>query len=262
MSAPRLLFVQHADDCPPGWFGEEVAGAGLAYDVVHGSRGDQIPHNLDGYAGLVVLGGEMGANDDADHAWLTPTKALIATVVRRNQWFLGICLGHQLAAVGLGGRVIKNPHGQATGLTLVTLTATGRTDPLLGAIPDGARAVQWNHDIVSVLPSGATILTTAPDGTAQAVRYADRAWGVQFHPETSPAIFNRWTLDYRSAYVPLDFDLDAIARDVTAAGPQLRAAWAPLAVRFATFVRQSAEDGNQEVRSSGLSTTSPVNVSS
>lgn len=238
-----------------------MAEAGLAYDVVHGARGDQVPSDLDGYAGLVVLGGEMGANDDADHAWLAPTKALIAAVVRRNQWFLGICLGHQLAAVGLGGRVIENPHGQSTGLTPVTLTATGRTDPLLGAIPDGARAVQWNRDIVSVLPSGATILATAPDGTAQAVRYADRAWGVQFHPETSAAIFNRWTVDCRSAYVPLGFDLDAIAGDVAAAEPQLRTTWAPLAVRFATFVRQSAEDGRREVRSSDVATTSPVSVS-
>lgn len=238
MSPSRLLFLQHADDCPPGWFGEWIRDSGLDYDVVHGGRGDEIPAELGTYAGLAVLGGEMGANDDADNAWLTPTKTLIASVVRANRCFLGICLGHQLAAAALGGEVIRNPHGESTGLTAVRLTTAGRSDPLLRSVPDGARAVQWNHDIVSRLPVGATLLATAPDGTAQAVRYGDWAWGVQFHPETSPAIFNSWTVDNRSAYVPAGFDLARIASGIAAAESELRSAWAPLAARFAALVQQ------------------------
>lgn len=238
MSAARLLFIQHADDCPPGWFGDWLGDSGVHFDVVHGGRGDEIPTELGMYAGLVVLGGEMGANDDADHPWLTPTKALIASVVRANRCFLGICLGHQLAAAALGGEVIRNPHGESTGLTPVTLTDAGQGDPLLCSVANSARAVQWNHDIVSSLPEGATLLATSPDGTAQAVRYGDSAWGVQFHPETSPAIFRSWTVDNRSAYMPGGFDLAEIARGISAAEPELRRSWAPLAARFADLVRQ------------------------
>lgn len=262
VSAPRLLFVQHADDCPPGWFGEWVARAGLDYEVVHGVRGDEVPIDLDGYAGLVVLGGDMGANDDAAHPWLTPTKALIASAVRRNQWFFGICLGHQLAAAALGGRVVRNPHGQATGLTPVVLTAAGRTDSLLGGIPEGARSVQWNSDVVSVVPKEATVLATAPDGTAQAIRYGERAWGVQFHPEASPAIFNSWTFDQRSADVRPGFDLSTLALEVAAAEPQLRATWEPLVSRFASFVRRAAEDRCRGLRGSPQELVSPVRVAS
>lgn len=238
MSSARLLFVQHADDCPPGWFGEEVRAAGADYDVVHGGRGDAIPSDLGDYAGLVVLGGDMGANDDADNSWLTPTKQLIATVVHARRCFLGICLGHQLAAVALGGEVIHNPHGQSTGLTPVALTSAGRSDPLLSCVAPDSRAVQWNSDVVARLPAGAELLATSPDGTVQAARYGECAWGVQFHPEVSPATFSTWTVDMRSASVPPNVDLADLAREVSAAEPELRRAWAPLATRFAELARQ------------------------
>ena len=238
VTAPRLLIIQHSDDCPPAWFGEWFLDAGLAYDVVHGDRGEPIPPDLGDYAGLVVLGGDMGAYDDVDYPWLTPTKALIASVVHARQCFLGICLGHQLAAVALGGEVITNPRGPATGLTRVRLTQAGHVDRLLGSVNVDSRAVQWNHDIVSRLPKGASVLATAPDGTVQAARFSERAWGVQFHPETSPAVFETWTADLRSAYVPPGLDLAQISETIAAAEPELRAWWAPLARRFASLVRE------------------------
>jgi GMP synthase (glutamine-hydrolysing) len=238
VTAPRLLFVQHEQDCPPGWFGDWVQEAGVDYDVVYGDRGEQIPATLDGYAGLIVLGGDMGANDDADHPWLTPTKSLIAAVVRAEQCFLGICLGHQLAAVAMGGEVIRNPQGQSTGLTCVTLTAAGRDDPLLSCVPDAARAVQWNNDIVSGLPQGSELLATAPDGSAQAIRYGERAWGVQFHPEVSAALFAGWKVDRDSADAPPGSELTGISAAIAAAEPELRRAWTPLAVRFAQLASQ------------------------
>lgn len=239
VSEPRLVIVQHADDCPPAWFGTWFRDAGVDYDVVRGDRGERIPTDLGPYDGLVVLGGEMGAQDDAEHPWLTPTKTLIATVVSAGQCFLGICLGHQLAAVALGGEVIKNPRGHATGLTPVTLTPVGRVDPLLSSGGATARAVQWNHDIVSRLPPGGVALATAPDGAVQAARYGDRAWGVQFHPEASPAVFNGWTVDKRSAYVPPGLDLTEVAKSVADAQAELRRSWSPLAHRFAGLVRQT-----------------------
>lgn len=238
VSAPRLLIIQHADDCPPAWFGEWFRETGVEYDVLHGDRGEPVPADLGEYAGLVVLGGEMGANDDAEHGWLTPTKALIAVVVRARQCFLGICLGHQLAAVALGGEVVKNSRGHATGLTPVTLTEVGREDPLLRSIGPGSLAVQWNHDVVARVPPGASILATAPDGAVQAARFGDRAWGVQFHPEASPAVFNGWTVDKRSAYVPPGLNLADIAKTVADAESALRRSWAPLARRFAGLVRE------------------------
>jgi GMP synthase (glutamine-hydrolysing) len=231
----RLLVIQHEDDCPPAWFGEWFSEAGVAYDVVLGHRGEPVPADLDGYDGLVVLGGEMGANDDAEHAWLAPTKALISTVVAQGHCFLGICLGHQLASAALGGEVIVNPLGQAVGLTPVGLNTAGEADELMKVVDGGALSIQWNRDVTSRLPDGAVVLATSPDGTVQAARFAERAWGVQFHPEASPAVFASW-INAVSADGAGAGRLEQILREITDAEAQLRRSWAPLARRFAEIV--------------------------
>jgi GMP synthase (glutamine-hydrolysing) len=231
-----LLVIQHEDDCTAAWFGEWFLEAGLDYDVVLGHRGQPIPSVLDGYAGLVVLGGEMGANDDASCPWLTPTKALIARSIADGAWFLGICLGHQLAAVALGGEVTVNPHGLALGLKSIRLTEAGRRDELLSVVGDAARSLQWNSDIVSRLPVGATELATAPDQSVQAARFGPRAWGLQFHPEASPDVFDTWA---RAATLARPDDgpaLAAVSAELVRAEADLRRDWAAVALRWARLV--------------------------
>ena len=125
----------------------------------------------------------MGANDDADHAWLAPTKALVRLAAATGVPTLGICLGHQLSAVALGGRVDRNPRGQQIGVLDVGWTEAAAEDPLLGPLAGPVRAVQWNNDLVLDLPEGAVVLARTPHDEVQAVRYADTVWGVQWHPE-------------------------------------------------------------------------------
>ena len=242
MTVAPVLVVQHEDECPPGWFGEWFVAAGLPFDVLPAHRsGHDVPPVLGVYySGLVVLGGEMGAYDDEAHPWLAATKSLIASTVRSGRPFLGICLGHQLAAVALGGQVTRNPHGHATGLTPLGLNAVGRDDVLLGAQQAGAPTVMWNQDIVARLPDGAVELATSPDGTVQAARFAPRAWGVQFHPEASPDIFDGWTIDKPSAIVPRGIDVPSAARAVRAAEADLRRHGEPLATAFAGVVTAAA----------------------
>ena len=225
----------HEDDCPVGWFGEWFQDGGVEYDAWPAHR-ESLPSDLVGYDGLVVLGGEMGANDDAEHPWLSDAKKLIASATADETPFLGICLGHQLAAVALGGEVRRNQHGHARGLTPLGRTDEGRADPLLGVVDDAALAVQWNNDVVTRLPDGAVELATSPDGTVQAVRYGRRAWGVQFHPEVGAAIFHAWTLGRGDAGRLEEVDVEAAYTSVHRGESELRRNWEPLARRFADVV--------------------------
>lgn len=231
----KALVIQHEDECPPAWFGRWFEEAGLSLDVVFGHRGDPVPATLAEYDALVVLGGEMGAHDDASCPWLTPAKELILHTVRAGRPFLGICLGHQLAAVALGGEVTPNKNGQAKGLTPVSPTQAGRSDPLLEVVRQGALAVQWNDDVVRRLPDGSTELATSPDGTVQAAKFAESAWGVQFHPEAGPDVFDAWTVTAKGDDGQRDEQRKAAAL-IRAADEQLRTDWCPLAVRFAEIV--------------------------
>src|SRR4051812_36731182 len=139
---PTVLVIQHQELCPPGWVGEWLAGEGLRLDVRHPYAGDPLPPDLRDHDGLVVLGGQMGANDDADHAWLTPTKTLIRLGAQQAVPVLGICLGHQLAAVALGGEVVVNPAGARRGVLATSWADGSGADPVLGSCGD--TAVFWH----------------------------------------------------------------------------------------------------------------------
>ncbi len=228
-----LLVIQNDPTCPLGWFGDWFAAAGVPVDVRRGFADDDIPADTRGFAAVIVLGGEMGANDNAMCPWLAPTGRLLRAAVDSDTPVLGICLGHQLAAVALGGTVEKNPSGQAVGLTPVTLTDAGRTDPLLGSVAPGSAAVQWNADIVTVPPPGAVVLAVCPDGSPQAIRFAPRAWGVQFHPEASPEIFRSWIADAAAGATGPSADAARAERAISEAEADLRSAWRPFAEGFA-----------------------------
>ena len=97
-----LLVVQHQRTCPPGRFGDWLTDAGVELDVRRPDTGDSLPIDLSGHDGLLVLGGQMGCRDDEVAPWLPAVRQLITTAAKGATPTLGICLGHQLAAVALG----------------------------------------------------------------------------------------------------------------------------------------------------------------
>lgn len=223
----RVLVVQHEPDDPVHLMGEWMPDVGLvpclAFD------GEPVPTDLEGYDALVVMGGAMGANDDASSAWLTPTKALIRHAAATSVPTLGICLGHQLAAVALGGEVRANPQGRQFGLIDVGWEEAAADDPLFGSVARKARALQWNDDIVTRLPEGARLMARATTGEIQAARHAPTVWGIQWHPEVDEPLVRRWVADG-------DRHPDVTERalsEISGASTELERSWRPLAVRFA-----------------------------
>ena len=223
---PRVLVVQHEDECPVAMVEPWLAEVGLDCDVLAAHRGRAVPAHLVDHVGLVVLGGRMGAQDDAEHRWLAPTRALIATVAAGGMPFLGVCLGHQLAAVALGGQVAR--HARPTrALHPLGLTAQGRADELLGGLVGGPEVLHWNNDVVTRPPAGSTVLARTPDGAVQALRLGPVAWGVQFHPEVTAAVVRGWGTDRDPA--PQE---EQVVAELDRRTPQLHRAWADLIQGF------------------------------
>lgn len=226
-----ILVVQHERECPPALLGRWLADAGASLDLRRPFAGDPLPPSLHRHCGLLVLGGHMGAHDDDRYPWLGRVKALFRDAADRQVPALGVCLGHQLAAVGLGGDVRRNPRGRQQGLHPVGWTADAATDPLLGPLSGPRRGVQWNDDVVTRLPEGTTVLASTPRGEVQAARFADTVWGVQLHPEADAEVVAGWVaLDPGAA---AEHDLASVA----AAASELDRAWRPLADAFAAISR-------------------------
>ena len=148
-----MLVVEHQDSCPPALVGGWLDRGGVRLEICRPYLGDALP-SLPSYDAVLVLGGEMSANDDDTVAWLGPLKQAIREAVAAETPLLGICLGHQLVAVALGGRVTTNPPGQTVGLQPVGWTGPASDDEWAGGLSGAERAIHWNGDVVVELPPG------------------------------------------------------------------------------------------------------------
>ncbi len=232
----RVAVVEHDPECPVGLLGGWLTDVGAELDVRRMRAGDPLPAPGE-HDGLVVLGGPMGAHDDDRHPWLEPTKALVRGAVSRDQPTLGICLGHQLIAVALGGEVHRNPRGQQVGLLALGWTAAAAEDRLVGPLATPRRGVHWNHDIVLREPVDAVALARTPEGDLQVARFSPTTWGVQLHPEVDAELLGPWASSDRAEHDELGIDQDAIMGEIEDARQELAESWRPLASAFVQVLR-------------------------
>lgn len=234
----RVLVIEHEAQCPPAHVGSWLADAAAEMVVCRPWAGDEIP-GREGHDALVVLGGSMGANDDDTVPWLPAVKELIGSTVEAGTPTLGICLGHQLLAVALGGTVEPNPSGQQVGLYDVGWVPAAADDPLVGGMAASpVRGIQWNTDLVTRLPEGASVLAETGDGELQVARFAPAAWGVQLHPEADEPVVSSWAAGDRADHLERGIDQAAVLAQIGAARTELDRAWQPLATRLVELARE------------------------
>ncbi|MFH1330460.1 MAG: type 1 glutamine amidotransferase [Actinomycetota bacterium] len=212
-----VLVLRHDADAGPGHLGDALAAAGAEMRFVDPAEGEAVPA-LGGWSAVVSLGGCMGAYEDEAHPWLTAEKRLLAAATGAGIPTLGICLGCQVLAVALGGRVYPGT-GREVGLVRLSLTDEGRADPVARHL-DGPVAV--SHADTWELPPGATLLATS-DRYRHAFRLGS-ALGLQSHPEVSPDPFARWTRSKpREVLVSEGIDAEAAIAAVRAHAEEQRA---------------------------------------
>ena len=132
-------------------------------------------------------------------------------------------------------------RGIEAGVVRVAWTAQAESDPLVAALPQPFLSVVMHEDMIDRLPDGAVCLGRSDQYQHQAFRVGRQAWGVQFHPEASPASYRGWvaafeddgTLDQEGLHAGLDH--------FEGLGAEIRTGPAELARRFARIVSDSAQ---------------------
>lgn len=215
----------------PDWFRRGLGLARDEVDVVHVSAGATLP-GAEEYDGVVVTGSGAMVTERLD--WSERTADWLREAIEHGVPTLGVCYGHQLIAHALGGRVDWNPKGREIGTVEIVATTAAQTDALLGAAPPRFLAQATHLQSVIELPPGATLLASSSREAHQAVRFGERAWGLQFHPEFGAATIRAY-IDSRAAAIDAEgLDAQALRASVTPA-PDAR----HLLRRFRELARQA-----------------------
>ncbi|MBS1871489.1 MAG: type 1 glutamine amidotransferase [Actinobacteria bacterium] len=187
--ARPLLVLHHIPEPTPNAYEQELAARGIAAERVLPARGDALPDWRD-YAGIVALGGPMGAVEDARWNWLAAERRLIADAVRAGTPYWGVCLGAQLLAASLAAPVMRGPAPEV-GLAEIALCADAADDPVFGAAPARFRAFALHQDTFA-LPDGARRLASSAQYENQAFVWGGAAYGLQFHLEPDRSLADHW----------------------------------------------------------------------
>ena len=240
--APRVLVVRNAERSGLGRFLAWWEEMGLRIVEVRGDAGEPVPADVDGYDGVVLLGGGLLPDDDQKAPWLAAERDLARSAVERGVPLLGVCLGAQLLAA-VGGGTVLGEHGRPErGSCAVTLRAESEGDALFAGFPGEIRVIENHRDQITVLPAGAVLLAESDPCPIQAFRLGERAWGVQFHPEVGAERLDRWD---EAALAEDGLDLASLRADAESAEPGSAANARRLAANFAALVREFAEAGRR-----------------
>jgi GMP synthase-like glutamine amidotransferase len=218
----KILVFQHVASEHPGSFRDVMAKHGHTMHQVELDEGEAIPP-LDGFDILLVMGGPMDVWETDKHPWLLDEIAAIRAWVSAGRPYLGMCLGHQLLAVAMGGHVALMTTPEV-GMAQVPL----QPDPIFSGVPALCTCFQWHGAEIKQLPPGARILAANDGCPIQAFAIGPYAYGLQFHMELTETTAEEWGAlpEYAAALerVKGPGALPVIQADVAANFPALQSA--------------------------------------
>jgi GMP synthase-like glutamine amidotransferase len=184
----KVIVFRHIPFEHAGLILPELNSRGLEVEHADLFAGAPLPAPIEEAVGLVFMGGFMSANDNLP--FIRAELGLIERAARTGTPMLGVCLGAQLMAKALGGRVYKN-QVKEIGWYPVSWTPTAAGDALFGGLSAPETVFQWHGETFD-LPAGAVQLARSAACEQQAFRVGDNAYGLQFHLEVTPGMIAAW----------------------------------------------------------------------
>ncbi|APR81206.1 GMP synthase [Minicystis rosea] len=189
---------------------EQAIGADWSggYEVFDAREPDPFPAP-NAAAAYVITG--SAANVPNREAWMLRTEAWLRDVFAAGTPMFGICFGHQILAQALGGEVQRNPRGREIGTVEIERTAE---DPIFQGVPARFSANVTHVDTVVRLPPGAAPLARSALESHHAIRFGERCYGVQFHPEMDADVLSGYVETRREILSTEGFGVDAMLAEI------------------------------------------------
>ncbi len=134
---------------------------------------------------LAVMGGPMSVHSENEFPWLKQEKAFIRKAIESGKTVIGICLGAQIIAEVMGGKV-ADCSNKEIGWFPIALTPDGRQNPFFSQLPDNLFVFHWHGETFS-LPPEATLIASSEANANQVFTIGENVIGMQCHFEVTPA---------------------------------------------------------------------------
>jgi len=186
-----ILIFEHSNTSGAERLGTTLRDYGQRLRFVRLHEGDDVPVDLDNVDGIISCGGPQAAYDDSQE-WLRPQMELMRQANEFGMPIVGLCLGSQILARALGGKVEMMPGGIEFGWHEVKLSPVGREDSIHTGLPWNVMVFHHHRDYVAELPPGARLLASSSQCKNQAWALGLRSYGFQYHPEVTLNTIETW----------------------------------------------------------------------
>ncbi|GGE43722.1 amidotransferase [Halopseudomonas oceani] len=196
----RAHYLQHAEFEGLGMIEHWLHSKGYEISCSRMYAGDPLPA-LDEFDVLIIMGGPMSANDEAQLPWLHSEKAFIRAALTADKVILGICLGAQLIAASLGQAVYPNRERE---IGWFPVRGSTHQNGAAFHFPPRLPVLHWHGETFD-LPHGAVLLASSEVCRNQAFQLGRSVIGLQFHLEANRQLLDQFVTAEAASLVPSEW---------------------------------------------------------
>ncbi len=141
---------------------------------------------------LILMGGPQSVDDKTMDRFFSPYYDLINDILsNKKAKIIGVCLGSQILAKFLGGKVQKGDNGSEVGFSKVEIL--DKSDSVFQGISENFGTAFHLHEDTFTIPANAKLLLSSAVYKNQMFSFEDRVFGIQCHLEATYPMIEVWS---------------------------------------------------------------------
>lgn len=177
----KIIVLQHAAEEHLGHFDEVLRGMSVDYTCLRADLGEEVPLTLEGFDGIIALGGPQSVLEVDKHSFIESETELMYDALAKNRPVWGVCLGSQILASALGAKTYASSAFEI-GWKTVRMSEEIKSDRVFAGFPRTITPLHWHGDAYD-LPHGAVPIGSSDLTHIQGFAWRERCYGLMFHIE-------------------------------------------------------------------------------